>query len=174
VGAVFPPPGGTGPETPARAAGRIADEEDVALSAFDSFCRGAEAGRFAQIHDRENLWRLLVLITMRKAFDLVNYQARRKRAGVLGESALEDRPGEEQGMEQILGSEPTPEFAAQVTEEYQRLLGQLEDDSLRAVAQWKLEGYTTGEIAAKLGCAPRTVERKLRVIRNVWSREVLA
>jgi hypothetical protein len=35
---------------------RAADEEDVALSAFDSFCRGAERGRFAQLDDRDDLW----------------------------------------------------------------------------------------------------------------------
>src|SRR5947209_18345668 len=58
---------------------RVADEEDVALSAFDSFCRGAERGRFAQLRDRNNLWPLLVLITARKAFDLGKYQRQKKR-----------------------------------------------------------------------------------------------
>src|SRR6478672_9490680 len=46
---------------------RLADEEDVALSAFDSFCRGAAAGRFPQLADRDDLWRLLLVITARKA-----------------------------------------------------------------------------------------------------------
>ncbi len=45
---------------------RVADEEDVALSAFDSFCRHAEAGRFAGLLDRDGLWRLLVVLTARK------------------------------------------------------------------------------------------------------------
>jgi DNA-binding CsgD family transcriptional regulator len=35
-----------------------------------------------------------------------------------------------------------------------------------------MEGYTTEEIAAKLDCAPRTVERKLRLIRGVWEGSV--
>ena len=42
---------------------RAADEEDVALSAFASFCRGVECGRFPQLADRDDLWRLLVTIT---------------------------------------------------------------------------------------------------------------
>ena len=42
---------------------RAADEEDVALSAFASFCRGVEGGRFPQLADRDDLWRLLVTIT---------------------------------------------------------------------------------------------------------------
>src|SRR4051794_14182513 len=44
-----------------------ADEEDVALSAFDSFCRGAAEGRFPRLEGRDDLWRLLVTITARKA-----------------------------------------------------------------------------------------------------------
>src|ERR1700730_12791590 len=53
---------------------RGADEEDVALSAFDSFCRGAEQGRFPQLVDRDDLWRLLLVITERKAIDAVNHE----------------------------------------------------------------------------------------------------
>jgi hypothetical protein len=52
---------------------RVADEEDVALSAFDSFCAGAERGRFPDLKDRDNLWALLVTITARKAADLAQH-----------------------------------------------------------------------------------------------------
>ena len=67
-----------------------ADEEDVALSAFDSFCRGAQRGRFPQLDDRDNLWRLLVVITSRKAVDLAQHEGppevrrRRARGGLAG------------------------------------------------------------------------------------------
>src|SRR4051812_20120134 len=50
----------------ARGAAAVADEEDAALSAFDSFCAGADRGRFPQLADRDDLWRLLVVITARK------------------------------------------------------------------------------------------------------------
>jgi DNA-directed RNA polymerase specialized sigma24 family protein len=71
----------------------------------------------------------------------------------------------------LLGPEPTPELAAQLAEEYHRLLDRLGDDTLRAVAQWKLEGWTNREIAARLGCVEHTVERKIRSIRWLWSEE---
>lgn len=147
---------------------RAADEEDVALSAFDSFCRGAEHGRFPQLEDRDNLWRLLVTITARKAYQHLLHEGRQKRGGnaVLDEAALAG-PGEP-GLEQLLGREPSPEFAAEVAEEYRRLLDALPDAELRSVAQWKLEGYTNEETAAKLGCAVRSVERKVRLIRGLW------
>ena len=56
---------------------RLEDEEDVALSAFESFCRAADQGRFPELHDRHSLWRLLSRIAHRKAVDLV----RRTRTG---------------------------------------------------------------------------------------------
>ncbi|MCI0464895.1 MAG: ECF-type sigma factor [Gemmataceae bacterium] len=58
--------------------------EDVALSAFDSFCRGAEQGRFPDLFDRDDLWQLLVVITARKAATLVRHEQRlQERHGVL-------------------------------------------------------------------------------------------
>jgi DNA-directed RNA polymerase specialized sigma24 family protein len=155
---------------------RAADEEDVALSAFDSFCRGAERGRFPQLSDRHDLWQLLVVITERKAVDLVHHERRLRRGGgkVLDEGALPaagssaDLPA----FAAVSGREPTPAFAAQVAEQCQRLLDCLADPELRSVALWKMEGYTIEEIAAKLDCVPRTVDRRLRLIRDLWEKEV--
>jgi len=70
-----------------------------------------------------------------------------------------------------VGDEPTPEFAAQVTEEYRRLLDLLGDDTLCRVAIWKMEGYGNDEIAEQLACSRRTVARKLESIRILWSKE---
>jgi DNA-directed RNA polymerase specialized sigma24 family protein len=70
-----------------------------------------------------------------------------------------------------VGEEPTPEFAVQVAEQYQRLLDSLGEESLRKVAVWKMEGFTADEIAEKLGCSLRTVARKLDAIRVIWSIE---
>jgi DNA-directed RNA polymerase specialized sigma24 family protein len=155
---------------------RAADEEDVALSAFDSFCRGLEQGRFPGLADRDNLWQLLVTITARKALQLRRHERRQKRGGgnVRGDSALHfgaEAADEEADLEQVIGNEPTPEFAAQTAEECQRLLARLPDQGLRSVAVWKMEGHSNEEIAAKLGCVPRTVERKLGLIRTLWSQE---
>jgi DNA-directed RNA polymerase specialized sigma24 family protein len=150
-----------------------ADEEDVALSAFDSFCRGVEQGRFPQLGDRNNLWDLLVVITVRKATDLLHHETRQKRGGgkVAGESALDDLLGPEDrgaGIDQVMGAEPTPALAAQVADEVQRLLGMLPKEEVRSVALMKLEGYTNAEIADRLGCAEATVERRLNLIRSIW------
>jgi DNA-directed RNA polymerase specialized sigma24 family protein len=154
-------------ETPRRAA----DEEDVALSAFDSLCRGLGQGRFPQLSDRNDLWHLLVVLAARKAAHLMRDQGRQKRGGP-GPSTDAPRPGlVEADVEQLLSAEPNPQFAAQVAEECDRLLDRLGDAELRQLAVWKMESFTNEEIAAKLECAPRTVERRLRLIRAVWDKE---
>jgi DNA-directed RNA polymerase specialized sigma24 family protein len=144
---------------------RAADEEDVALSAFNSFCLGVEAGRFPQLSDRDSLWPLLVAITAHKAVDLLRHEHRLKRGGPPPTARYAATEAE---LEQAVGREPTPEFALQVAEECRRLLDRLGDEGLRAVALAKMEGYTNEEVAARLGCVPRTVERKLRMIRKRW------
>ena len=152
---------------------RVADEEDVALSAFDSFCRGVEQGRFPQLKDRDGLWALLVLITVRKAADLVQYNRRERRGGgqVRGDSAWAGRNGDvgADGLADIAAGDSTPDVAAQLAEEFQCLLDRLGSDELRRIAVWKLEGYTNAEIAGRLGCAQVSVERRLRLIRKILS-----
>jgi DNA-directed RNA polymerase specialized sigma24 family protein len=148
---------------------RSADEEDVALSAFDSFCRNAEQGRFPQMLDRDSLWHVLVVITTRKAAHLLRDERRQKRGGGVAHGRASE---EGAGLEQILSREPSPEFAAQAAEECQRLLRRLGDRELESVALWKMEGYSVEEIAAKLGSAPRSVKRKLQLIRTIWEKEI--
>jgi DNA-directed RNA polymerase specialized sigma24 family protein len=155
---------------------RMADEEDVALSAFDSFFRGAEQGRFPELDDRDGLWRLLVVLTRRKAAHLKRDECRLKRGGgaVLDEAAVARAAGPDADagdFEWAVSEEPTPAFAAQVAEECQRLLQRLPNEEFRALAVAKMEGYTNEELAARLGCCVSTVERRLQVIRRLWTDE---
>ena len=114
------------------------------------------------MHDRDSLWRLLATITARKAAHLIRDDRRQKRGGAATDLL---------SIDEILGREPTPAFAAQVDEECRRLLARLGDSELEAVAVWRMEGFGVDEIAAKLGCAPRSIKRKLALIRTIWERE---
>jgi len=156
----------------ANAPRRAADEEDVTVSAFHSFCRGVAAGRFPRLDDREDLWKLLIAITANKAVDQLRREHAQKRGGgaVRGESVLmgDDSSSRQAGIGEVLGNEPTPEFAAMVKEDCELMLDSLGDDTLRRVARYKLEGYTNKEIAAELECVVATVERKLQRIRSTW------
>jgi DNA-directed RNA polymerase specialized sigma24 family protein len=75
------------------------------------------------------------------------------------------------GLVEALSREPTPELAALFAEQCRLLLDRLPNAQLRSVAQWKLEGYTNDEIAARLGCVRRSVERMLELIRTLWKGE---
>jgi DNA-directed RNA polymerase specialized sigma24 family protein len=152
---------------------RQGEAEDVALSAFDSFCRGAEQGRFPDLFDRDDLWRLLVVITARKAANLLKRERRQKRGGgvVTFSDLPEDPGGSGPPFADLLGREPDPQFAAQAAEEARRLLAALGDPVLQSVAVWKMEGRTNEEVAALLGRSLPTVERKLRLIRALWEGE---
>src|SRR5215813_10524829 len=103
---------------------RESDEEDVVQSAFHSFFQGVARGRFPRLDDRDDLWRLLVVITARKALDQIAQEHTKRRGGgtLQGESRIFPRQPswDEAAIEQVVGEEPTPEFAAQVAEEYQR------------------------------------------------------
>jgi DNA-directed RNA polymerase specialized sigma24 family protein len=146
------------------------DEEDAALSAFDSLCAGVARGQFPQLGDRDDLWRLLVVITSRKVLIQARRQLRQKRGGgnVRAASDLaDDGDDEDELLVRVVSNEPTPEFAAMVAEEYRRLLDRLGNDALRQVAMLRAEGATGDEIAARLGCARRTVVRQLALIRRV-------
>jgi RNA polymerase sigma factor (sigma-70 family) len=156
---------------------RVADEEDVVLSAFQSFCRRAQEDRFPDLRDRDDLWRLIVHITERKAYDQLIHQTRKKRGSglVAGESAFVDLQASTgaAGIDEVAGPEPTPEFAAEMVEAVDRLLDKLADDQLRQIALYKLEGYTNEEIAEKIGRSLPTVERRLRLIRETWQAEMV-
>jgi DNA-directed RNA polymerase specialized sigma24 family protein len=145
---------------------RASDEEDVAVSVFDSFFRRAEKGQFLRLDDRDDLWQLLYVLTVRKAANLAHHEhrQRRGRGKVAAISELDHFAAED-----ILDHGPSPELAAQVAEECRMLLDSLEDETLKLVARWKMEGYTNAEIAVRLGCIEQTVERKLRTIRRIWS-----
>ena len=154
---------------------RRADEEDIALSAMCSFYRGINEGRFPNIADRDELWRLLVTIVLRKVYHQHRADHTLKRGGgkERGESVFLDPQGDNdfRGIEQVLSAEPTPEVVTACEESCEQLLAALDDDVLRKIAQLKLEGFKNQEIAEQLGCTVRSVERKLNRIRECWSEQ---
>jgi RNA polymerase sigma factor (sigma-70 family) len=135
-------------------------DEDLALRSFHSvYQRLRDPARPLDLGGRDDLWRLLAARTISRGIDLV----RRHRPA--------EAPGE-QDVTGLLAREPTPEEAAELADECRRLLEALPEPGLRQIALWKVEGYTNEEIAARLDCVPRTVERKLGRIRLLWQHEL--
>lgn len=147
---------------------RVADEEDIAVSVFKSFYEGAAKGRFPDLSNRENVWRILAVMTARKVADHVQAQRRLKRGGgeVRGESVFNSDYGN-RGLEQF-GCEDAPEFALRMAEEAEIMVSKL-DDSLQPIARLALEGHSSQEIAEQTGLNLRAVQRRLKQVRLEWS-----
>ena len=140
---------------------------------MESLFRAAKDGRFPNLADRHDLWRLLLRMTARKVVDLRRHEGRKRRGGgrVKGGFGGASSDDEHAGFAEVIGDMPTPAFAAMMAEECQRLLELLDNPSLEELAVAKMEGYTKEEIAERFGCSVRTVERQLRLIRRKWQEE---
>ncbi|MFO1062825.1 MAG: ECF-type sigma factor [Pirellulales bacterium] len=147
--------------------GAVVDDEDIALSAFRSFVRRHQEGCFPGIERRDDMWRMLVVIAVRKSIN----EIRRSRC-------LRRHPGPTAGVAvQSLDSDtadphPSPETQVMINESIGHLLNQLPDEELREIAMAKTAGYTNTEIAVALGRSLATVERRLQLIRRIWQRQV--
>lgn len=150
------------------------DADDVAVSAFHSLFMGVREQRY-QLGNRADIWRLLLTIAERKIAKRIRFETQEKRdiRRLLQNSvfmSLQNGPQQDtpSGVNSLPSYEPTPAFAAEVAETCENLLSALPDDCCRTIALLMLENYTAEQVAQKLGCTRRTVQRKLLVIRRTW------
>ncbi len=148
----------------------VADGEDVALSAFDSFCRGTAEGRFPQLANRDELWKLLFTITARKAANQRRRERQLKRGGgrLVAGADIGGEAADFDPLAQVADNDLGPEFTAAVADEIRKLFAELPEEALRVVALLRMEGYSNEEIASALDCGLRSVERKVQLIRAAW------
>ncbi len=149
---------------------RREDEEDVLQSMYKSFCLRQQRGEF-DLSGRDALWKLLVTITLRKARNAAKKQMRDRR-DIAREQTIADRDESESAdwaLEQMDAAGPSPAEAALLNEALERRLAVLADSELRQIALWRLEGYTNREIADRLDCTERSVERRMERIRSKWT-----
>jgi len=151
----------------------VEDAEDAALSAFRVLCKGVGQGRFEQLRDRADLWQLLTAITIKKVLSQQQRHGRRKRDTDARPEHDDRFHSPMQALAEATGKEPTPDTAAVIEEQFQILLASLDDEALEQIAVWRMEGLSVAEIAARKGCAVRTVERKLERIRAIWAKKGL-
>lgn len=150
------------------------DEDDVAVSAFHSLFLGIREQQY-QFDNRTDFWRLLLTIAERKIAKRIRFETQEKRdirrllqSSVFARLSSGQQDGVGGGVNSLQGFEPTPEFAAEVAETCENLLGSLPDDSCRKIALLMLENHTAEQVAQQLGCSRRTIQRKLLVIRRTW------
>jgi RNA polymerase sigma factor (sigma-70 family) len=149
---------------------RKEDEEDVLQSMYKSFCLRQQRGEF-ELAGRDALWKLLVTITLRKARNAAKKQACQRR-DIAREQTIADLDEEGSAhwvIEQMAAAGPSPAESALLNEALERRLAALESPGLRQIALWRLEGYTNREIADRLDCTERSVERRMERIRSKWT-----
>ncbi len=149
------------------------DEEDIVLSVFESFYAAAEAGRFPDLADRDDLWRLLITMSARKAVDKRRHDRRLRRGGDVVTHSLDESVDESFILEAI-GSEPSPEMVVLMQESVEQLFSHLGVGPLRELAVAKLEGYSNAEIARRFECSERTIERRLHLIREKLQQKLIS
>ncbi|MEW4486710.1 ECF-type sigma factor [Thalassoglobus sp. JC818] len=151
---------------------RVVDEEDIAIMALYDCLANVRDAKFPQIKDRQHLWRLLVTITECRVHDATRRQTTTKRGSgrVRGESVFVSNGDEKQsnGLAEIPDQMPTSDDLTALSEEFQSLLAELQDDNLREVAKLVMAGYSTAEIAEKLDRTQRTIQRRVEMIREIW------
>jgi RNA polymerase sigma-70 factor (ECF subfamily) len=140
---------------------RKEDPEDVLQSVFKSFFHRCGGGQF-RLDRREDLWALLVTLTLRKCGHRAAYYGalRREVGRDVPPPAGDSGPGWE-----ALAREPTPVEAALLGETVERLLAGLEGHQ-RAIVALSLEGESVAEVAARLNVTRRTVQRVLKGVRE--------
>jgi DNA-directed RNA polymerase specialized sigma24 family protein len=151
-----------------------ADAEDVVLSVFDSFVRGIGREQFPRLDGRDDLGKILVTMTLRRAAEQWEREHRKKRGGgdLRGESVIDDGSRKApRGLDILPSDDPTPELAAIWAEEVARKLHVLRDRTpvLEQVALMRFDGYRVAEIAERLGRSIPYVERRLQDIRAAWT-----
>lgn len=153
--------------------GGIYESDDIAVDAFYSFLQRYRDGKFPAVSNRDDVWRVMVVIVIRKTLNAIKYASRKCRFGHqsidIGRQHDSSVASQGQGIENEVLAKTGPALADMVLEE---LLATLKDQQLKEIAALKIYGYSNTEIAAELGCSLATVERRLRVIRAIWEEEV--
>ena len=141
------------------------DEDDLAQSAFHALCDSIQNGRYEDLADRSEVWKLLTTIALNKYRRQATRDSAIKRGGNMQRADIDHALRSE--CDQLSG-----EQKLMMEEECERLLCLLGRNEIKQVALLRVEGYTNEEIATALNCTRRTVQRRLDFIRNVWSREL--
>lgn len=143
------------------------DAEDIVQEAFAGFCQAARSGRFDQIEDRDGVWRLLVMLTLRRSWSQRERETRQKRGGAAGAKGwLFSR--REVALDALPGKATPPDFAIRLADFLQEALARLPEPELRAVALFKLQDLTNEEVGQRVGCDARTVQRRWKAARDLW------
>lgn len=144
------------------------DPESLADSVFCSFLNGFNAGRLRSIEDLNELSWVLLASMRRKVADRVRKLQAAKRPDSRSRHSLSSA----EFFWNVVSQSPAPEELAGLRDHIEYLISLLSDDQLQRIAVHRMQGLTCAEIADRENVKKITVDRKLRLIRDIWKHEL--
>ncbi len=137
------------------------DAEDMAQRAFIDLYRSFEQQRVPDLNHRHQLLALLSHIVARRVMNLVRAEAAQRRGG----TEIRTIPGlsPDTAVDTAIG----PVDEAILHDCYEFYLNSV-PENLRQLAELHLAGFTNREIASRMNCVERTIERKIALLRRCW------
>jgi len=125
------------------------------------------------ISNRHQLWSYLTKVARGKWIDEIRRKNAKKRGeGKVvheGQMKFSNSEGKEVGLaEMVSDDEIGPAVKALARDNYFCMMSILDADEQK-IAEMELEGLTIQEIANKIGISSRSVDRKLKNIRDTWA-----
>jgi RNA polymerase sigma factor (sigma-70 family) len=145
----------------------IVDGEDVALSVFQSVWRGAREGRFRDVKSLDELWWMLTAMAKRKCVDHYRRETASKRGGARASISLDSEQAK--AFLELVSPEPDPAYLVAMDDSFSHFISLLHEPKQREIAVLRVQGHTIEEIGQVLGISIATVNRKLRIARQIWN-----
>lgn len=146
--------------------------EDAVWSGLNSFWQGMSKQRFRDLNNRNDVWQILTMLVKRKIIDRIEYDTRERRGGgnVRTESIfnfIEDGAEVEGSIDSCEDPNPAtaPNIGYEILDQIDYYI-QLLDAPLQPIATKKISGFSNREIADELQLSERTIDRKMKLIRE--------
>lgn len=135
-------------------------EEDLASESMAAIWEDLTAGRFGHVKDREEFWFAMMRVAMSRAMDRRRYLRRKKRLFKVIE-AIET-------YFDFCVEPSADEDTFDFLEVWEGFTKALPDDQYREIIQLKMDGLDVEAIAEMIDVVPRTIFRKLAIMKNRW------
>ena len=134
------------------------DEEDIAQKVFTDIWQRIRSEHQPKPRNRAELWNLMIVITYRKIIDSQRGMRAKKRGG--------NAP-----LHPMLTAEVAPDWSVVLNDDLDRL-AELKGDMAKKIVELMMAGFDQNEIAERLNSSPRTIQRRLALIREAWKKHI--
>ena len=135
---------------------RHGDEEDIAQVVFLDVMQRIADRKVKSVESRKHLWRLMELAAYHRAVDLFRQETADKRT-----QDLTDPPTYQEAKD------PPPGFFVSLEDDLESISSRVDGRS-KTIVMMIYHGHSLAEVAERLQITPRTVQRKLALIRDAW------